>query len=456
MSSIVDSKNAKDNESERASNKNTENSKSNTASEKQFTRKIVEELGNRVRVTDTDVDNNLELFCYVHCGPEDNDIIRQCRGVVFNGDEIVMHAFPYTVEFNDTNIDLITKNIHDNFKNCVFYDAHEGTLIRMFNYSGRWYTSTHRKLNAFHSKWASKESFGTSFKRALESEIDNNKILRDSLPESGEGILDRFQSTLDPGKQYMFLVLNSEDNRIVCDAPESPKLFHVGTFIDGSLVMTENINIPYPNKHTFMNIDEVIEYVNKIDITKLQGVIAFTPNNRQYKILNKDYQDLFRARGNEPSIKYRYLQVRNNSNMVNMLKYLYPNFCSKFDEYENSLYSIANMIYRAYVQRFIKKKWVVVQSEEYKVIRDCHSWHEEDRKKNRISLEKVIEKLNEQTPTNLNKMIRRFNNEKNQQNELKHKLSNRQRSNTVSSPNISPMPNNTPKEEKDNSSSEIN
>ena len=61
-------------------------------------------------MTDTDVDNNLELFCYVHCGPEDDDIIRQCRGVVFNGDQIVMHAFPYTVEFNDTNIELITKN----------------------------------------------------------------------------------------------------------------------------------------------------------------------------------------------------------------------------------------------------------------------------------------------------------------------------------------------------------
>ena len=72
------------------------------------------------------------------------------------------------------------------------------------------------------------------------------------------------------------------------------------------------------------------------------------------------------------------------------------------------------------------------------------------------NMKEVIEKLNEQTPSNLNKMIRRFNNEKIQQNELKHKLSNRQRSNTVSSPIISPTPNNTPTEEKEDSSSETN
>ena len=39
-------------------------------------------------------------------------------------------------------------------------------------------------------------------------------------------------------------------------------------------------------------------------------------------------------------------------------------------------------------------------------MRACHSWHLEDRVKNRMNLRKVIEKMNEQTPTNLNKMIR--------------------------------------------------
>jgi hypothetical protein len=83
-----------------------------------------------------------------------------------------------------------------------------------------------------------------------------------------------------------------------------------------------------------------------------------------------------------------------------------------FEDYENALYSIAQNIYNSYVDRFIKKKWVTVAAEEFNVIRACHSFHEQDRKQNRISIKKVIDILNQQTPTCLNKMIRRFKNEK--------------------------------------------
>lgn len=417
MSTIFESRNAKTEESTTASTENVENVPTLTTNtdeftDSEFTRAAIEGLGNRVRITDKDETTGLELFCYVHCGPEDEDLIHQCRGVVFHKDKIVMRAFPYTVEYTNIDNKQIQENIQPVFNDCSFYDAHEGALIRMFNFSGRWYTSTHRKLNAFRSKWASKESFGTSFKRALEYEIENNKSLRDSIPENGNGLLERFQTILDPTKQYMFLVCHTEENRIVCDSPTRPTLFHVGTFVDGKLVMTEDINIPYPRKHTFVSIDDLVEYVRNINIRNLQGVIVFAPNNKQYKIIHRDYQDLFNARGNEPSIKYRYLQVRMNHHMSDMLYHLYPNMGKTFDDYEDTIYLIAKVIYQSYVQRFIKKKWVTLAAEEFNIIRECHAWHEENRKQNRISLDKVIEKLNEQTPTNLNKMIRRFHNEK--------------------------------------------
>ena len=132
----------------------------------------------------------------------------------------------------------------------------------------------------------------------------------------------------------------------------------------------------------------------------------------QYKVVNKEYLDLFNVRGNEPSIKFRYLQVRMNEETVNNLYSLYPTMTHLFEDYENALYAIAQTIYNSYVDRFIKKKWVTVAAEEFNVIRECHSFHEQDRKQNRISIKKVIEILNEQSPTSLNKMIRRFKNEK--------------------------------------------
>ena len=124
--------------------------------------------------------------------------------------------------------------------------------------------------------------------------------------------------------------------------------------------------------------------------------------------MNTDYLELFNARGNEPSIKFRYLQIRMDEKQTNMLYFLYPRFADTFDEYENTLYEIAQQINSNYIKRFIKKKYVTVPKEEYTVMKACHSWHLEDRERNRISLRKVIELLNEQTPTSLNHMIRHF------------------------------------------------
>ena len=55
-------------------------------------------------------------------------------------------------------------------------------------------------------------------------------------------------------------------------------------------------------------------------------------------ILSPAYQEFFHVRGNEPSIKFRYLQVRMNKSQCDMLSYLYPKYTESFGEYENILY----------------------------------------------------------------------------------------------------------------------
>jgi len=408
-------------------NVNTLASNNTSDNKSAFTRAAVEGLGNRVSMTDSDEEAGLQLFCYVNCDSSDESLVKQCRGVVFNNKEVVMRAFPYTIEYPHTETDNIKSKISPILQNCKVFDSYEGTLIRMFYFNGKWYTCTHRKLNAFRSKWASKESFGTAFKKALDSEVKINDDLRQSLPDGDECLLERFQTTLDPCNQYMFLVLHNQENRIVCDSPERPTLFHVGTFVDGELCMKQNINIPHPKEHIFDNVDDIIVYVKNIDIRKMQGVIIFTPENNQYKILNENYLEFFKSRGNEPSIKYRYLQVRMDRRLTDTLYYLYPTMTPKFEEYENFIYCIAQNIYKSYVERYIKKKWITVPVEEYNVMRKCHAYHEQDRKQNRISLKKVIEILNCQSPTILNKMIRKYQNEKDQPCEESQKEENFQR-----------------------------
>lgn len=389
----------------------------------------IKRMGNTIRVTDEDETCNLKSYCYTNAHNKDDsdDNVKKYRGVVFDDDEVVMRAFPYTTDYEETDVDNITRDMGECLDKYSFYDSYEGVLIRVFCYKDKWFTTTHRKLNAFRSKWASRESFGTAFKKALEFAITHTDF-GGKVPTGEEPLLTRFQTVLDKKHQYMFLVLNSDSNRIVCRAPDNPTVLHVGTFIDGKLSLDNDIGLPRPKKLTFKNVAELVEYVHSVDMTRVQGVICFAPDNRQYKIVNKYYKQLFLARGNEPSIKFRYLQVRMNRQTSEMLYYLYPSMESMFDDIENKLYDIARNIYVAYVQRFIKKRFVTVPNEDFLIIKECHKWHEQDRKHNRISLEKVIDVMNAQSPTCLNRMIRRVKNEA--KNSSKLEIKTRLRSNT--------------------------
>ncbi len=386
-------------------------SNGNITNEEEFTRENIEK-NKQIKMVDTDSETGLSLFSYIHCEKTDSDLIKKCRGVVYKDDQLIMKGFPYTYEFCEKeNLQEIKDNV--DFETCSFYDSHEGSVIRMFHFGGKWFLSTNRKFDAFKSKWASKDSFGSYFKKALQNEFDINEQLISKIPDynketDGENVIDLFANKiLDQDKQYMFLLLNNKENRIVCEASENAKIFHVGTFVNGNLSMAEDICIPYPKKHNFENIDDLLDYVDKVNYKNLQGVIVFAPNNLQFKIFNIDYQYLYNVRGNEPSIKFRYIQVRMNKDFNESLHFLYPEFSKQFEDYENHIYDIAEDITSAYIERFIKKNYVTVPTEEFGVIRKCHNWHVENRVENKININKVIEILNEEPATNINRMIKR-------------------------------------------------
>jgi hypothetical protein len=391
----------------------------------EFNRKNIESLPKVIKQVDSDETTGLDLFCYIHCDQNDSQIRKQCRGVVFKGEDLIMKGFPYNIDYTENdNQAEINQNIVSVFDKCSFYDAYEGSLIRMFYYGDKWFLSTNRKLDAFRSKWATKESFGSFFKKALESEYEINERLRNAIHEntdveSGDCIITKFQSILDKSKQYMFLLLNNSENRIVCTAPERPTVLHVGTFDDFELLTDIDIYLKHPKKLEFKNIDDLYKYTNEINYRELQGVIVFAPNNLQYKILNREYFELYKIRGNEPSIKFRYLQVRLNKKYNDGLHYLYPEYTDVFEEYEKYICDIGRSIMTSYVERFIKKNYVTVPIEEFQVIRECHNWHMQDKMTNKINLNKVIEVLNQQPATNINRMIRKRIMEKNNPEKLR-------------------------------------
>lgn len=372
---------------------------------------------NEIQLTDKDEENGLDLFCYTKCTDKDSEIIKQSRGVVFEGDKVIMQAFPYTVEYDHLYDEQAITDKFKNIDDYTVFASEEGALIRMFYHKGKWYTSTHRKLNAWKSKWATNVSFGEYFEQALIQQMKDNDRLCTSIygdtfgnilfQEKESNIISAFETVLDINKQYMFLVKHMDNNRIVCLSPDVPTLYHVGTFIEGKLTFDEDIQIPYPQRHTFANVETMLDYVNNIDIKYTQGVILFGQDGKQYKVLNTNYLYHFNIRGNEPSIKYRYLQLRKDKDMCNCLVFMYNHMREDFVKYESIIYDIVNRIYKNYIKRHITGEHLILPSEEHYIDKLCHAWHMINKKLNIVTVDKVYEILNNQQPSTINKMIRK-------------------------------------------------
>ena len=345
----------------------------------------------------------------------DHVVARQLRGLVVNETEesIVFRGFPYCQDVNVSDSEKVN-NLEIDFAQVKCFKAYEGALIRVFNYNNKWYVSTHRKLDAYRSKWSSPDSFGKMFDDALQYNYHNNSIFKNIIvsmktenTEKDETVTTHFLNSLNKNNTYLFLVLNSSYNRLVCKAPANPSVYHVGTFINKTdLTFDYDINLPVPELLKFTCMSELIEYVNNVDPYNSQGVIIFDGNHTQYKIMNSSYVELFDLRNNEPSIKYRYLQLRKTDKKDKFID-LYSDMQKVFEGVELSLKKVASRIYKMYVDKFILKIFVFAPKDEYYVMTQCHSWHKENRETNKIRIEKVTEILESMTPYSLYQMTKR-------------------------------------------------
>lgn len=329
----------------------------------------------------TDDDGVLQIYSYRYCNNESSDDLKMCRGLVYHGETPLFNSLGYTRELSDT-VDPTTINI--NFEESSVYSSEEGTLIRVFysSVNNKWYISTHRKLNAFYSKWGCQVSFGEIFTRSL------LPIFQDCVYEN---VIDRFTSTLEKSNIYFFFIRNIPENRIVCKAPEKYTVYHMGTLINGTEFST-NIDtiVPKLPKLEINTSEEAIEFVKKCDPFAQQGIIIFDKNGRQTKIINSKYQLYYQVRGNDPSVIFRYLTVRTHPTYSRFMYELYPEYNDWFVGYENTIFKIARDIHSAYLNRFVHKNKVIVPDEEYQIMRECHGWHISDRENNKVTLEVIL------------------------------------------------------------------
>lgn len=290
-----------------------------------------EAMSGELRILDEK--DNLILVHYVNAIPS----VRHIRGSIIDVDKekLIVQSFPFPEEFEINEIENFNSNIFDG--NHYFSIGKEGTIIRLFYYNGEWQLSTHRRIDGKKSRWAG-PSFGSIFNEVWNPE--NYNLLN---------------------KDYVYILLiQHPENRIVCRISK-PSVVFVGVFIpkysdtpnnqeSGVISFSEKDNI----ERYFLDKITDVDFITRLNITSKQelesivsnldyndttGIIVHT--KCQDKIISMKfnppgYSIARDIRGNEPNLRLRFLQLRDDGNEDDLVN-LFPEKKLFFDGIINDI-----------------------------------------------------------------------------------------------------------------------
>jgi hypothetical protein len=302
--------------------------------------------------------------------------------LVFINDVFAFSGYPYSIELtpdrlNTLDFDIVTK--------CRFFEANEGTVLRVFNANGKWYTITNKKIDAFCSKWAAKtETFGCHLAKSifvlLNPDHTGDMPNFDDIITAKEYVNQTWSVSLDPTKRYFFLLKSSKEEKIVCDVDMA--ILNIGVIdennrlsLDEMVKLSQNntpfgedasrdVIVPNPVEHHISSLDELIRKINNIDPKKCAGLLAifktdFSGNDIEadieqhihIKLLNPTYKYRQSLRGNIPSLRFRFFQLTYLSNREMQLNpSVQPSYIEDFKQ-----------LYYPQCENMLEPVWVVVQ-----------------------------------------------------------------------------------------------
>lgn len=384
---------------------------------------------------------HIELYCF-----ENRDSrTAVMNNFIFNDEQLFLTGYPYSIEL--TAADFITTNNPQDFqfKECRFFEAHEGTLIRVFNIDDKWYTSTNRRLDAFNSKWAAKTTtFGLHFANAVQENIralNDDEFFEeedDSLEEKKKRcrnyLNEIYEANLDKSKKYMFLLEPCKEERIVCTT-SSPRFFNIGVFDkENNISLDEDVTmgflVPKPKEVFFNDVKDMLDALSGVDHLRIQGFIAIQRSkdhqDKHFKILNDQYKYYSDLRGNTSSISFRFLELDYQNTIINLrhgtnhqttsqTQKMLADFCRMYQFDSRPLLEyiwtkIAKDLYNKYYNRYIIKGHAdpsITQKQDM-ILKTIHNHYVEsvkDEHRQNTTPNKINDILFMQKPSVLNQLI---------------------------------------------------
>jgi hypothetical protein len=277
----------------------------------------------------------------------------------------------------DTNrvVCLCQKRMYENMEMELPSDSfdveycEDGTVLRLYNYNGKWYTATRKCIDARYSYWSGFKNFDDMFWEIIESEKE--KLL----------------STLSIDTTYFF-IMKHVDNRIVVKNSQSSLVF-LGSV--NNRTMEENYDFPCESKHiisrttidneNLKNCTSVNEIVKMSEDTTKRGVIITTEDGQKYKFDFSSFLKVKELRGNTPYIRTRILELLKEKDTLKEFMELYSEYSFSYAAVMWQLENAAKQIHKTYIESHVKRRMIIDNKHlYYKVIKQLHNRYKETQK----------------------------------------------------------------------------
>jgi hypothetical protein len=335
-------------------------------------------------IEENNVLNDLYLLAADKTATSLSNLQLECNGLIFekNTNKIVCMA---QNKFNNAP-DNMSETILDSKYRMEYCE--DGTVIRLYNYSNQWITSTTRCIDARKSYWSSEKTFDDMFWTIFDN--------------SGYTIND-----LDISYTYSFIVIHKE-NRIVVNHKYN-NLIYINR-INNNTKEEDFTNYFYND-----NPKRCIRRTKQIESNTIihsplddyyhpdkRGVIikVYDINTNSWKLYQHDFNNYITVkdiRGNVPLIRMRYLELLNEPEKLELLERYYPEHTMVFAMIKHCMNNLYKEIHNLYFQSHIKHNITVEESHKfYRTLRQLHGTFK--KQGTIITLEEVIKKVNSFNP----------------------------------------------------------
>ena len=265
-------------------------------------------------------DKDYILFKYDQIDSDlSNDIVKECRGLIFRMNDWKVVCFPFKKFFNygEGQADKI------NFLTAKVQEKVDGNIIKIWHDDNQWIISTNGKIDADEPTCAIGRTYKDLFIESLKNHFNNdeNRYIE---------FFDLINNHLKNGKNYTYIFEMVHPLTRVVIPYDKPDVRHIGTRDNNSheeLII--DIGIKKPIEYKFNSFDDVLEMSKTLPYNE-EGYVVVDANWNRVKVKSPAYLSVHHLKNNGVLSARRVMDIILKGEQSEDLS-LFPEFTEYFE-----------------------------------------------------------------------------------------------------------------------------